>query len=116
MLEKLHTKKSSDSSAYRYIRNLLLLSSYLTKHGAGGFIDEFRDNIQAFELYIHFEWQSPSGSEKEAHRRADIRERAAYIITLLTDKEKLLREKQLAMLVKQKIRMHSEDKKENFQG
>ena len=39
LFNKLELHSHSDISCYRYVRNLLLLCSYLIKHGAGGFID-----------------------------------------------------------------------------
>ena len=39
----------------------------------------------------------------------DIRGRAKYTLELLHDKEKMLKEKQLSMLVKQKMQIHREE-------
>ena len=39
----------------------------------------------------------------------DIRGRARYTLELLTDKAKMLKEKELSMLVKQKMKIHKED-------
>lgn len=91
--------------------NLLVLVSYLIKHGASGFIDEFRNSMIIFKNYqkLHKEKLFDENSKKQMDMENDIdtiKSKARHIELLLTDKAKLLKEKELAMLVKQKLKLY----------
>ena len=65
--------------------NLLILVTYLIKHGASGFIDEFRTIEDTFEKYEHL---TDDKDEEEKFRIVlnDLDQRAKYIKKLLHDK------------------------------
>lgn len=71
--------------------NMLILVTYLIKHGASGFIDEFRAEAPLF-----FKYETIGETSYDEDLRTiveEIRERAKYIRKLLNDKTVLMREK-----------------------
>ena len=77
---------------------MLIITGYLIKHGAGGFVDEFRDNIAVFKTYYTYEYAAYLEEDLEKRKKMtnlwdEVKNRAAHILRLLEDKEKLLREK-----------------------
>ena len=108
-----------NSKKLKRTRNLLIVAAYLLKYGPGGFIDEFRSISHKFTCFRQFGGET-SASDKEQAIESEIRSRAHYIVELLQDKEKILKEKSLAMLVKQKMhllqegRKNDENKSENY--
>jgi len=77
--------------------NMMVTINYLIKHGASGFVDEFRERIKMFKAYESLEYKHVYEVETEQKRLDElldqIKNRANYIQTLLTDKVKLLKEK-----------------------
>lgn len=84
--------------------NVLVLVTYLIKHGASGFIDEFRamveDTFNRYENMVNFVAEE---DETLKFVMQEIRERARYIRTLLFDNAALLREKEIGRMIKEKL-------------
>jgi hypothetical protein len=90
--------------------NLLVLVTYLIKYGASGFIDEFRTMIDG--TFKRYENMLNFVAEDDPQMRAtmqEIRERARYIRALLFDTSALLREKEVARLIKEKLFVQNGD-------
>jgi hypothetical protein len=91
---------------------MLTIVYYLIKHGASGFIDVFRGSLKMFQNYQKLSKRIIVDNTKEQNvidNNIDIiMSKARHIEILLTDKDKLLREKELAMLIKQKVKIYEE--------
>ena len=92
--------------------NILVTTNYLIKHGATGFVDEFRKYIYMFKKYEELELKKTYDDATMQARLDDymnkIKSRAHHVSELLSNKEKLLKQKQLSMLVKQKLKLYEE--------
>lgn len=103
-----------DSDEANKTLNLLIATNYLIKHGATGFVDEFREYIGVFKKYQSLK-QVKVYEDERVQQNLDyslekIKSRAQHITVLLEDKHKLLKEKELSMLVKQKLKLYEKSK------
>lgn len=98
--------------------NMLVTINYLLKHGASAFVDELRGFIPTFKKYQALEdlrtYEDDLQQSKLSYELEKIKSRAQHIQTLLEDKQKLLKEKELSMLIKQKLKLYEKDRLEDI--
>lgn len=94
--------------------NMLIVINYLIKHGASAFVDELRSFLPTFKKYQSLEelktYEDSLMQGKLNYELEKIKSRAQHIQTLLEDKQKLLKEKELSMLIKQKLKLYEKEK------
>lgn len=94
--------------------NILIVVNYLIKHGATAFVDELREYIPTFKKYQTLEelktYEDEEKQTKFCYELEKIKSRANHIQNLLEDKQKLLKEKELSMLIKQKLKLYEKQK------
>ena len=81
-------------------------------------MDEFRDSMMIFKYFYTYEYAAYLEEDLERRKKIsnlweEVRNRAAHVLRLLEDKEKLLREKELAMMVKQKMKLYGQENRES---
>ena len=88
----------------------MIAINYVLKHGATGFVDELRTYINVFKKYQALDnlktYEDELMQKKLEYELDKIRSRAQHIQNLLEDKKKLLKEKELSMLIKQKLKLY----------
>lgn len=94
--------------------NMLIAINYLIKHGATAFVDELRSYVPTFKKYQTLEelktYEDSVMQGRLNYELEKIKSRAQHIQTLLEDKQKLLKEKELSMLIKQKLKLYEKER------
>jgi len=112
ILKRLKTFQYDIDEAKRNL-NVLIATNYLIKHGASGFVDELRGVVGVFKKYQQLKdlktYEDEVLQKELSYELEKIKSRARHIEVLLSDKEKLFKEKELAMLVKQKMILYEKN-------
>ena len=115
MIERIRVFKYDLGEAHRNL-NMLIVINYLIKHGASAFVDELREYVPTFKKYQTLEelktYEEDDKQSKLVYELEKIKSRANHIQTLLEDKQKLLKDKELSMLIKQKLKLYEKQKME----